>query len=161
MREKPVNKLQIRKVRFVPEDIELTPSNPADLVVEEGVKLVLANLFGQADTGGCSIKATIWNALRVATYSSGYTEYDTLTGTAPAAYAALHTLTASAYYIHRWDFLIETAEAVVSFAHPVTGVFGDDIPLTVGNHSIELTAGACRIKKRGLAAGTYSIVGCW
>lgn len=150
---------QIRTVRFLPQDLELTPSNPQDLIVKDGVTLCLTALFGLTEDGGRRVDATKCNCVKVACYGSAFEKYAVKTGTAPLAYSATHELSVSGSFYQRWDFLIETQEAHITFYNDVTQTWGDSIPLTVGNHSIEFVSSACRIKYRSIAGCTYSIVG--
>lgn len=150
---------QIRTVRFLPQDLELTPSNPSDLVIKDGVNLSLSALFGLTEDGGRRVDATLCNCLKVACYGSGYTKYGVKSGTAPIAYTGTHALTVSSGFYQRWDFLIETQEAEITFYDDVTLTWGSSIPLTVGNHSIEFVSSACRIKYRSVAGCTYTMVG--
>ncbi len=160
MKEKPVNELQVRSVRFVPQDIEFIPANPTELTVKEGVHLTLACLFGQTPNGGSRIDATGWNSLKVSCYGSDYLSYSVTADTAPAAFSVANQLSSSKGLFHRFDFLIETQEAEIRFYLEETLSWGAAIPLTVGNHSIEFSSRACQIRQRGGVAGTYTIVGC-
>ena len=150
---------QIRTVRFLPQDLELTPSHPVDLVIKEGVSISLTALFGLTDDGGRRVDATRCNCLKVACYGSGYTEYSTKAGNAPAVFGTADSLSASSGYYQRWDFLIETQEAEITFYNDITQTWGNAIPLSLGNHSIEFTSSACRIRQRTVAGGTYTIIG--
>jgi len=154
-----VSSAQIRTVRFMPQDLELTPSHPMDLVVKDGVNLTLTALFGLTEDGGRRVDATLWNALKVSCYGSAYRIYAVKSGSAPAAYNVTDLLTASSDFYHRWDFLIETQEALISFYNNSNSSWMGDIPLNVGYHSIEFTSSSCRIRYRTASGGTYTMIG--
>lgn len=150
---------QIRQHKFYPQDIDLQPANEGKAILKPDVNTVIALLFGATVDGSRRVDATLWNALKVSAYGSAYTEYAVKSGSVPAAYGATHALTIATGYYHRWDFLIEAQEASIIFYNDKTASWGSDIPLTVGNHSIEFTSNACRIKYRSVTGGTYTIVG--
>lgn len=150
---------QIRTVRYLPENLELEPKQTERLSIGKEIQLVLANLMGQSPQGGRTIDAFEWAALKVSAYGSGYTLYSIKTGTAPVAYNTTDILSVTSGKIHRWDILIETQEALVSFYDDSAKVWMGSIPLTVGYHSIEFSSSSCRISKRGAIAGTYTLIG--
>lgn len=151
--------IQVRQVKFLPQDLSREPNDPPELIIEPGVKTTLTNLFGQTAAGGKLIGATAYGALQVAIQGVSFVSYDTKADTAPASYSSSHQLAASAGVWHRFDILVETQEASIRFWLDSTASWGDDIPLTVGNHSMEFESSIIQIKKRGTTAGTYTIVG--
>ena len=152
-------KLQVRTVRFLPQDLETEPSFPSDLKVTPELGVTLSNLFGQSDNAGVLIGAFPWNALKVSTYGAGFRLYDVVSGTAPSAFSASHELTATAGYFHRFDVLVESADAEIRFYQESSAVWGDAIPLNVGYHSIEFSSSKIQVKARTASVGTYTLVG--
>jgi hypothetical protein len=143
---------QIRAVRFLPQDLELTPQHPSDLIVKGGVNLVLASLFGLTEDGGRRVDATLWNALKIAAYGSGFMEYDTITGTAPAAYGAPHGVAGNPSF-HRVDINALTAPLLIRVKNYRTEQWGHDIYVGAGFMSLEIDALEVQVK---LATGTAS-----
>ena len=151
---------QIRTVRFLPQDIELTPSHPTDLMVKDGVNLSLTALFGLTEDGGRRIDATLWNALKVATYGSGFMEYDTITGAAPAAYGAPHGVAGNPAF-HKIDINAVTAPLLIRVKNYITQQWGDDIYVAAGFMSVELTALEVQVKLATGVASDYYITVYW
>lgn len=155
------NKLprEIRLNRFYPQDVELLPTNEGKVILTEEVAARLCMLFGHTAEGSRRVDATEWNTLLVSTLGSAYTAYAVKTGNQPAAYNAVDLLTALSGFFHRWDILVETQEAIISFYDSKTSAWMGSIPLPLGYHSLEVTSTSCRIAQRSVAGGTYTIVG--
>lgn len=150
-------KLQIRRVRFLPQNLETEPGFPTDVKIDPSASVTLAQVFGQSPEGGRAIEATLANALKVAAYGSGFDAYKTLSGTAPAAFSAADQLVASSGYWHRFDILVESQDLEIRFYQDRSGSWGDAIPLPVGYHSIEFSTTVVQVRKRIATAGTYQI----
>ena len=153
------SKIQVRQVHFLPQDLDREPNEPEDLLIEPNIQTTLSQLFGQSANGGILIAAFPWQALKCAAYGSGFTVYDTKADTAPAAYSVAHQLAASTGRWHTVDILVEAQEAIIRFWLDDTQAWGDDIPLTVGYHSIAFSSSIVQIAKRGGVAGTYTLIG--
>lgn len=151
--------LEIRRLHFLPNDLEIKPTFPEKIVFDQTMQLTLSLLHGLSVNGSVSINAFPWNSLKVSTYGSGYTYYITLADTAPADYDPTLTLSATSGFFHRFDFLIESEDVEIRFYDDLRKTWLGDIPLIAGNHSIEFSSSACQIRKRGLTAGTFTIVG--
>ncbi len=54
----------------------------------------------------------------------------------------------------RWDFLIETHDAIIEFRNKVNTDWGDEIALTVGWHSIDIVSNGVQVKNRSLGNNT-------
>jgi len=152
-------KQQVRSIRFLPQDLQTEPAFPKDMKLTPDLTAVIANLFGQTSDGGRLINAFPWNALKVTAYGSGYTSYDTDSGSQPASFSSSNQLAASSGRWHRIDVLVETQEAEIRFYLDDVGSWGDAIPLPAGYHSIEFSTSIVQIKYRTAAGGTYVIVG--
>jgi len=149
--------LQVRKVRFLPQNVETEPAFPSDLRIDPSAIVVFAQPFGQSPDGGRAIDATVANALKVAAYGSGFDVYDTLSGTAPAAFSAADQLAASSGTWHRFDILVESQDIEIRFYMDRQAMWGDAIPLPVGYHSLEFSTSVIQVRKRIATAGTYQI----
>jgi hypothetical protein len=153
------NKQQVRTVRFLPQDLECEPAFPKDMKLAPDLCACLVNLFGQTSDGGRLIAAFPWNALKVSAYGSGYTYYDTKSGSQPSAFSSTHELAAASGRWHRVDVLVETQEAEIRFYLDDLGEWGDAVPLPVGYHSLEFSTSKVQVKYRTATGGTYVIVG--
>lgn len=149
--------LQVRTVRFLPQNVETEPAFPSDLRIDPTVTVVFAQPFGQSPDGGRAIDATAANALKVAAYGSGFDAYAVLSGTAPASFSAVDQLAATTGTWHRFDILVESQELEIRFYQDRAAAWGDAIPLPVGYHSIEFTTTIIQVRKRVATAGTYQI----
>ena len=151
---------QIRTVRFLPQDLELTPSYPPDLVIKDGVNLSLTALFGLTEDGGRRVDATLWNALKVAAYGSGFMEYDTITGAAPAAYSVTHEVSGNPAF-HRIDINALSAPLLIRVKNYRTEQWGHDIYVGTGFMSLEIDALSVQVKLQGGTASNYYITVYW
>ena len=161
MRKKPldVNTLQVRQVKFLPQDLSTDKQFVSELLVEPNLKPTLSQLFGQTGTGGILIGATNYNALKVAVQGSALTSYSIKAGSQPSAFSSSHQLAATTGIFHRFDILVETQEAVIRFYCDATASWLSEIPLTKGNHSFDFESSICQIKYRTATGGTYQITG--
>jgi hypothetical protein len=150
---------EVKTVRFLPQDAGLEPLHPAALPLSPGISTVIAQLFGQTVNGGKLVTLTLEGALQTSSYGSGFVIYDTKTDTAPASYSTSHQLQKTSGRWQQFDILVEAQEAVIRFYDDAAGAWLDDIPLTIGNHSIAFCSSTIQVKKRGATAGTYTIVG--
>lgn len=150
--------LEIRRLHFLPNDLEIKPTFPEKITFDQTMQLTLSLLHGLSVNGSVSINAFPWNSLKVSTYGSGYTSYSTLADTAPNDYDPTLTISSTDGYFHRFDFLIESEDGEIRFYDDLHSQWLGDIPLVVGNHSIEFSSSQCQIRKRGSTAGTFTIV---
>lgn len=150
----------IRKVRFLPEDLELTPPSLAELTINENVGISLCSLFGFTEDGSRRVDATLWNALKVSTYGSAFTEYDSITGSAPAAYSDTHEISNSPGF-HRIDVNALSAPLLLRFKNYRTGDWGEDIYVPAGFMSLELDAQSVQVKLQSGTASNYYITIYW
>ena len=151
---------QIRTVRFLPQDLELTPSNPLDLVVKDGVNLSLSALFGLTEDGGRRVDATLWNALKIAAYGSGFMNYDTIAGAAPATYSSSHEASGSPAF-HRVDINALSAPLLIRIKNYRTEQWGDDIYVASGFLSLEMDCLSVQVKLATGTASNYYITVYW
>ena len=150
--------LEIRRLHFLPSDLQIKPTFPERITFDQTMQLTLSLLHGLSVDGSVSVNAFPWNSLKVSTYGSGYTYYETLADTAPADYDPTLTVSATTGSFHRFDFLIETEDVEIRFYDDLRKTWLGDIPLVAGNHSIEFSSTACQIRKRDATAGTFTIV---
>lgn len=150
---------QIRTLRFLPEDIEFKTTSPKDLFLELKASLGLNMLIARVNDKNLSVHGFDWNALKTVQYGSGFTEYETVSGTAPAAFSDAHELEASDGFYHRWDVTIATRAAEIRFYQEYSQSWGDAIPVPIGTSSIDFSSKKCQIKDDGTTGATYTIVG--
>lgn len=139
-------------------DLTQHPSKIQRWFTDNIFQRALAYLVGFTEGGkAVRIKATGDGKLKVVTAGGGFTEYQKVSGTALDSYDATTTHTFKENY-SRADFLIEGNDTVVSFLME-NNVWGDDITLKVGYHSIDFVFKGVRIKNRtGGATANYEIV---
>ena len=154
------SKMQIRDVRFLPQDLTSEPAFPSDLKVFDNVNVTLSNLFGQTEDGGRLVHATLWNALKVSGYGAGYTHYDSLTDAAPAAYSSTHQLSGSPY-LQKADIYAPSADLLIRFQSVHDGTWGDDIYVPKGFMSIEFVASSIQVKLATATLSDYHISVFW
>ena len=156
---KPVNPTvhEIRRLHFLPEDLQVKPPFPETVKFNSQASMTLGLLFGLSGDSCNSVNAYPWNALKVSAYGSGYTNYETLSDTAPEDYTDTLEIESTNGLFHRFDILVETEEVCIRFLNDNTKTWLSDIPLTVGYHSIEFSSSKIQIKQRGDDAGTFTI----
>jgi hypothetical protein len=145
---------EVKTVRFLPQDAGLEPLHPAALPLSPGISTVLSHLFGRTSDGGRLIDATLWNALKVTGYGAGYTQYESITDAAPAAYSSADQLTGNPY-IQKVDIYAPSADLLIRFQSITNASWGDDIYVPKGFMSIEFVASAVQIKLASATASDY------
>lgn len=149
---------EIRRLHFLPEDLQVKPEFPESVKFQAQASITLGLLFGLYKNTCNSVNVFPWNALKVSTYGSGYTNYETLSDTVPDDYTDTMEISDSTNPFHRFDVLIESEDACIRFYNDLSKSWLGDIPLTVGYHSMEFSSTKIQIKKRSSTAGTFSIV---
>jgi len=154
-----IDDLQIRKTNFLPSDLRLVPEHPKDVRVKPDAQVTLTQLFGQSDDSGHYIGAFDWNALKAVSYGSGFQEYITKSGTAPAAFSDTHELSSGDNVYHRWDITVAVQPAEIRFYQDRLASWGDAIPLPIGTSSIDFSSTKCQIKYASASGTTYTMIG--
>lgn len=111
------------------------------------IQRALAYLAAFTEEGKArTLKCTADGKLKVVAAGAGFTDYTVKKGTAADDYTADNTFEFSSGY-SRWDILIEDNDAIASFKKE-NAVWGDDITLKVGYHSVDFSAVGIKIKNR-------------
>jgi hypothetical protein len=114
-------------------------------------------MVGWTGTGVVPISSTTGGFLKVAVSGAGFSTYAGAAGTAADAYPGAPTLAVTGG-AQRWDILIETNEAVISWLASDGVTWLGDIPLAKGFYSWLFTSTGIRIKNRvGGSNSVYSI----
>jgi hypothetical protein len=149
---------EIRRIGFNPSEWNLKPSFPTRLSLSENVQRVLGQLCGETIGGTKLVKAGLDGELLVASHGSGHITYTVITGTAPAAYHADHSILTS----NRWDsfyIVVEGEDALIRFRGVNEVDYGGDIPVKEGVLIVDFKCTGIQVKKRNVTAPTYTIVG--
>jgi len=105
------------------------------------------------------LRCTRGGVLKTAPVATGLEEYKSAADTLAAA-VFVEVIRDNDIPYARWDFLIETNDAIVSFRNKVNTDWGDEIALTTGWHSIDIVSNGVQIKNRsGASNAKYQIVG--
>jgi len=150
---------QIRTLRFLPEDISFKSNTIKDIYLELKASLTMSMLIARVGDKNLSIHGFDWNSLKTSTYGSGYTIYDTIAGSAPAAFSDTHELEATSNLFHRFDVAIATRAAEIRFYMDSIQSWGNAIPVPTGTSSIEFSSSKIQIKDDGTPGATYTIIG--
>lgn len=148
---------RVENVNLYPPELELDPSSVRRLYLDNTIQRSLALISAIAADGQHVLACTPTGELKTVSSGSGYTEYDSLAGSAPDAYNSTHTLTFSGSH---WTILVETNEAEIHFRNAVDTAYLDSIPLTLGYHCFDFSSSSIQIKNRvpGSVAD-YTIIG--
>lgn len=131
----------------IEEDIQLDPSDIRKFSVSNIVGRTFAHLIGKTEDGSrVPVKVMGDGKINVATTPGGITEYTVEGGSADDTYTSANTYTFDEPYTFV-DNLIESNDALVSYQDE-GGTWMDDIPLTTGYHSQNISAYGIRIKNR-------------
>lgn len=144
---------RIRAHGFDTPELRLDPGTVRDQFISNLWQKTITYIWGVKDGVSFPVKVAGDGSLRVHTYGAGFTTYSTASGTATDAYPGAATLSVTAG-AHRWDFLIETNDATISFLAADGSTWLNDIPLVKGFYSIPFTSTGVRIKNR--TAGSNS-----
>lgn len=147
---------EIRALGLFPASLQLKHPDTQVVLLDNYMRRSLSMIAGIDNQNGYVAKVDSNESLRIHAYGTGFTSVAVKAGTAPAAYDGSEEIDDGNTY-HRWDILVESEQAEISF-QMANGNNSDDIPLTVGSHSILFTSPKCRIQKRNTTAGTYTIV---
>lgn len=147
---------EIRALGLFPASLSLKHPDTQVVLLDNYMRRSLSMIAGIDNQYGYVAKVDSNESLRIHAYGTGFKNIAVKTGTAPASYDGSEEIDDGNIY-HRWDILVESEQAEISFEME-DGSNSGDIPLVVGSHSILFTSPKCRIQKRNTTAGTYTIV---
>jgi len=140
---KSVDQRILRRIHIL--NIPLSPSEVKNSFTSNIFHKTLSILIGETEAGDfIPLKATNTGILRVQAALGGYTSYKVHSGTAPDAYSSTHTYVEDFTHV---SILVEDNDAKISMRDQ-NGVWGNDIPLTVGWHAFDFNGSGIRIKNR-------------
>lgn len=139
-------------------DLKQYPSQIKRWFIDNIIQRMLSYLMAWTEDGkAVRLRATADGKLKTVMAGGGFTEYDVKSGTAADTYITANTFEFTKPY-SRVDILIEDNDAVVSFKQE-NGVWGSDITLKMGYHSIDFVILGIKVKNRVAAANAdYEIV---
>ena len=146
-------KQKIKQNNLRNEDLVLDPSEVRELYTDNYYNRSLSLLEGWTGYKTKLLKITPDGILKVASTGSGLDEYTTENGTGSDSYVSGSTYLYSDLY-SRWDILVESNDAVISFRNNVDTDWLGDIVLPVGYHSIDFSSLGIRIKNRTSGSNT-------
>ena len=153
------DKLEYQEIRargMFPASLDLRHPDTQVVLLDNYMRRSMSMIAGIYQNQGYVARVDDSESLRIHAYGTGFRTVAVKAGTAPATYDGTEEIDDGNTY-HRWDILIETEQAEISFLME-DGTDSGDIPLLVGAYSILFTSARCRIQKRGATAGTYTIV---
>lgn len=153
-----VDKLEYQEIRapgLFPASLLLKHPDTQVVLLDNYVRRSLSMISGIHKGNGYVAKVDDNDSLRIHAYGTGFQYMAVKAGTAPDAYDGSEEIDDGNVY-HRFDILIETEQAEVSFEMG-DGSNSGDIPLVVGFHSLLVSSPKIRIQKRNTTAGTYTI----
>jgi len=138
---------KVRAWFFDTPELDLDPASVKDQYISNIWRRTITYLWGVRN--GVSVPVTVGpgGSLRVETYGSGFTAYETKTATTtndPTANDFQPTFGTA----HRWDILVETNDIKVRFYKPDGVTFYGDIPLVTGFYSIPFSSLGCQFDSR-------------
>lgn len=71
---------QVRKVEFLPTNLEFTPEYIDDIILGDNLNMTLTQIMGQAESGGKAIQATELGQLITSSGGNAYTDYSVYSG---------------------------------------------------------------------------------
>lgn len=150
-RSAEVEKWTQKILEEVEEDIKFSPSRIKNFFVDNIITRTFSHVFAYTDTEKpIRLRATKEGLLKVTSFPVIYESYKTFSGTAKDSYDSTTTHEFSESY-NRFDILIEGGDAIISFKL-TSGLWGDDIVINEGYHSIDFSFLGFKIKNR--IAGT-------
>lgn len=150
---------KIKQVTLKNEDLKLSPEYTREAFTSNKFSRVLSLLEGWAGDRVKFLRCTIGGVLKTAPMATGLEEYKREASTLDDN--DFHEIIRDKGIPYaRWDFLIETHDAIVSFRNKVNTDWGNEIELTTGWHSIDIVSNGVQIKNRTDDSNTkYQIVG--
>jgi len=146
-RSAEVEKWTQKILEEVEEDIKFSPSRIKNFFIDNIITRTFSHIFAYTDSEKpIRLRATEEGLLKTTSFPVIYERYNTYAGTAKDSYDSTTTHEFSESY-SRFDILIENGDAVLSFKLG-SGVWGDDIILNEGYHSIDFSHLGFRIKNR-------------
>lgn len=150
---------KIKQVTLKNEDLKLSPEYTREAFTSNKFGRVLSLLEGWTGDRVKFLRCTIGGVLKTAPMGSGLEEYKPVAATLSDNNFAEGIRDNDIPYA-RWDFLIETHDAIIEFRNKVNTDWGDEIALTTGWHSIDIVSNGVQIKNRtGGSNAKYQIVG--
>ena len=150
---------KIKQVSLKNEDLLLSPEFIREAYTSNFYQNVLALAAGWTGDRTKLLRCTIGGVMKTAPIATGLEEYKSVADTLAAADFVEVIRDNDAPYA-RWDILIETKDAIISFRNKVNVAWGDEIILTVGWHSLDLVSNGVQVKNRvGVDNSTYQITG--
>lgn len=153
------DKLEYQEIRasgLFPASLDLRHPDTQVVLLDNYMRRSLSMIHGIYQNEAHVAQVDDSDSLRIHAYGTGFRTIAVAAGTVPDTYDGVEEIDDGNTY-HRWDILIESEQAEISFLME-DGSNSGDIPLTVGSHSILFTSLRCRIQKRNATAGTYTIV---
>jgi len=146
-RSAEVEKWTQKILEHVEEDIKFSPSRIKNFFVDNIITRTFSHIFAYTDNEKpIRLRATEQGLLKVTSFPVIYESYNTFSGTAKDFYDSTTTHEFSESY-SRFDILVENGDAIISFKLG-SGVWGDDIVLNEGYHSIDFSCLGFRVKNR-------------
>ena len=148
---------KIKQVSLKNEDLKLIPEFIREIFTTNFYRRAISLLEGWTGDRSKLLRCTIGGVLKTAPVATGLEEYKSGIGTlADADFHEVIRDNVTPYA--RWDILIETKDAIISFRNKPNTDWGDEIILTVGWHSLDLVSNGVQIKNRvGVDNTTYQI----
>ena len=141
------------------EDLIMYPSQIPAFYTTNIIQRALAHLVAYTeDDDPIRVRATEEGLLKVSAYPAVYEDYDVFEGTAMDDYDPTTTYEFDKSY-NRFDIFLEGGDVFISFKK-ANDVWGKDIPLPEGYHSIDFSGKGIKIKNKeaGVSVRYYIIV---
>lgn len=138
---------KIKQVSLKNEDLLLEPEFLREIYTSNFYRRNISLLEGWSGDRSKLLRCTIGGVLKTAPVATGLEEYKSATDTLSDNdfhEAIRDDVTPYA----RWDILIETKDAIVSFRNKPNTDWSDEIILTVGWHSLDMVNNGIQIKNR-------------
>jgi len=134
-------------VNLIPEELRPQPSQVRRWFTRNVLQGVWGLVFGWTEQKPVVLKARSDGVLVVADMGAGFETYEVFKGTGLDIYDPTNTFTPAARGA-RWDILIKTYDAVVSFKDKTDLQWLPDMEMPIGFHSIDVVSSSIRIKNK-------------
>lgn len=138
---------KIKQVSLKNEDLILSPEFLREIYTTNRYQRSLSLLEAWTGDRAKLLRCTIGGVLKTAPVATGLEEYTSETDTlSDNDFHEVIRDNVTPYA--RWDILIETKDAIISFRNKYNTDWSDEIILTVGWHSLDLVNNGVQIKNR-------------
>lgn len=130
-----------------PPELDLSPRYVQEFYLDNIFRRSLSLNTALSPTGEKVLVATPAGILKVAVTGAGFDTYEVKKETAANDYEVAHSLT-PAKLSSRWDILVETFDAIISWRNVGDSAYSDDIVLPIGMYSFDVASIGIQWKNR-------------